>query len=110
MSDARRYVVRLGKVRGEGKYVTVSFNSARQRLAERFTREKAVERAAENCGRVVRLLTREEAKRRFAAKALRELAAELRTRAASMLYGADVRGFEAAADAAEHAAAKLEAP
>lgn len=70
VETGRGYVVRLGKLRGKGDYPL-----GLGRFSDRAEAEDTAARYA--CGaRVVRLLTHEEAKRKFAAAELRKLVAK----------------------------------
>jgi hypothetical protein len=89
MSDDKRWVVREGTVRGEGSYLELGGTGAftddgwhpDQKAATRMTREAAEEDAAviEGTARVVRLLTREEAKAKAEQRGIDKGRAAMRT-------------------------------
>lgn len=96
-----RYVVREGTVRGEGQYLNAyraidgtllcwQWKRLREN-AEHFTSREAAAKEAGQCdGRVVRLLTAEEAKAKAAAKARREALEEVLAGLREMSDGATI--------------------
>lgn len=125
--SAARYVVRSGKVRGEGWYIERTCNCAieyceaakEEAHADPMPRAEAARQAKRWGGRVVRLLSSAEVGRKAAATALREHAALCRNEAltwAAMKSASTVnvahakgigRGYEKAAEFADRQADAL---